>query len=57
MADELEPGVYRYTAGEHPANIAKFLELLNWRSFYLDGTVDQGQGLLLGTGWRGHGLP
>jgi len=38
-ADELEPGVYRYTAGEHPANIAAFLSQYDWRSFYLDGRL------------------
>lgn len=39
MADELEPGIYRYAAAEHPANIANFLSQFNWRSFYLDGRL------------------
>ena len=39
VADELEPGIYRYAAGEHPANIAAFLEENNWRSFYFDGRL------------------
>lgn len=38
-ADELDPGIYRYTAGEHPANIANFLAEVDWRSFYLDGRL------------------
>ncbi len=38
-ADELEPGIYRYAAGEHPANIANSLGEVDWRSFYLDGRL------------------
>jgi RNAse (barnase) inhibitor barstar len=39
VAGELAPGIYRYAAGEHPANVSGFLARFDWCSFYLDGRL------------------